>query len=117
MVRLRADLADLDRHDHLDSLWLAEKLTANLCAKRIRNVVWRPVIEPLSPREMDVLRLMAQGMTNRQIAARLGLSYNTVRTHAASIYSKMAVHSKIAAVVKAYACGVIAMEAHPGGSR
>jgi DNA-binding NarL/FixJ family response regulator len=80
--------------------------------------LWRMMIEPLSPRELEVLCLMAQGLTNRQIAARMLLSYNTVRTHVATIYDKMQVHSKIEAVVKAYAWGLItqpAMEAYVNG--
>jgi DNA-binding CsgD family transcriptional regulator len=50
---------------------------------------------------MEVLRLMAQGMPSRHIAARLGISYATVRSHIRSVGSKLGVHSKDEAVLKA----------------
>ena len=58
-------------------------------------------LESLTPREKVVLRLMAEGVASREIAARLGISYTTVRTHIRSIGSKLGVHSKVEAIVKA----------------
>lgn len=58
-------------------------------------------LERLTPREKEVLRLMAEGMSSRDIAGRLGISYTTVRTHIRSLGSKLGVHSKIEAIVKA----------------
>lgn len=58
-------------------------------------------LERLTAREKEVLRLMAEGMSSRDIAARLGISYTTVRTHIRSLGSKLGVHSKLEAVVKA----------------
>ena len=57
--------------------------------------------EPLTVRETEVLRLMAQGMPSRHIAARLGISYATVRSHIRSVGGKLGVHSKEEAIVKA----------------
>jgi DNA-binding NarL/FixJ family response regulator len=57
--------------------------------------------ESLTPREKEVLRLMAQGVSSRDIAATLGISYATVRTHIRSLGSKLGVHSKIEAIAKA----------------
>ncbi len=54
----------------------------------------------LSERELQVLRLLATTMTAAQIAARLFLSTKTVQNHASSIYEKLGVHSRSAAVVK-----------------
>jgi DNA-binding NarL/FixJ family response regulator len=51
----------------------------------------------LSRREVEVLRLLAQGLTNEQIAKRLFLSTNTVRAHVYSVYSKIDVQSRVAA--------------------
>jgi predicted ATPase/DNA-binding CsgD family transcriptional regulator len=51
----------------------------------------------LTPREVEVLRLVADGLTNEQIAARLVISYRTVTTHLNSIYTKLAVNSRSAA--------------------
>ena len=57
--------------------------------------------EPLTIRETEVLTLMSQGMPSRQIAARLGISYATVRSHIRSVGSKLGAHSKDEAILKA----------------
>jgi len=64
-------------------------------------------LERLTPREKQVLRLMAEGHPSRDVAARLGISYTTVRTHIRSLGSKLAVHSKVEAIVKARELGLI----------
>ena len=58
-------------------------------------------LERLTPREKEVLRLMAEGTSSRDIASKLGISYTTVRTHIRSLGSKLGVHSKLEAIVKA----------------
>ena len=58
-------------------------------------------LESLTPREKEVLRLMAEGISSREIAKKLGISYTTVRTHIRSLGSKLSVHSKLEAIVKA----------------
>jgi LuxR family maltose regulon positive regulatory protein len=58
-------------------------------------------IEPLSERELEVLQLIAEGLTNRAIADRLYLSLNTVKVHIPNIYGKLNVHSRTQAVSKA----------------
>jgi LuxR family maltose regulon positive regulatory protein len=63
--------------------------------------------EPLTVRETEVLQHMAQGLPSRQIAARLGISYATVRSHIRSLGSKLGAHSKDEAIVKARELGVI----------
>jgi DNA-binding NarL/FixJ family response regulator len=57
--------------------------------------------ESLTARELEVLRLMAGGMSSRKIAAQLGISYTTVRTHIRAIDAKLGAHSKIESVVTA----------------
>jgi DNA-binding NarL/FixJ family response regulator len=57
--------------------------------------------ESLTAREKEVLRLMAEGVSSRDIANRLGISYATVRTHIRSLGAKLGVHSKVQAIVKA----------------
>jgi two-component system, NarL family, nitrate/nitrite response regulator NarL len=57
--------------------------------------------EPLTAREIEVLNLMAEGLPSRKIAARLGISYATVRSHIRSVGGKLGSHSKDEAVVKA----------------
>ncbi len=54
----------------------------------------------LSPREEEVLQLLAQGYLYKEIAGRLDISLDTVRKHTGSIYSKLHVHSRTDAVVK-----------------
>ena len=56
---------------------------------------------PLTVREQQVLRALAIGLTYGQVAAELGVSLNTIRVHVRSIYGKLAVRSKTAAVVLA----------------
>jgi two-component system response regulator DevR len=58
-------------------------------------------LERLTPREKEVLRMMAEGTSSREIAAKLGISYTTVRTHIRSLGGKLGVHSKLEAIVKA----------------
>jgi DNA-binding NarL/FixJ family response regulator len=55
----------------------------------------------LTPRQQDLLRLVAAGHTNTQIARRLGLSESTVRTHLENIYRRLQVSSRAAAVTRA----------------
>ena len=55
----------------------------------------------LTPREMEVLRYLAQGLGNKQIATRLGLSARTVQTHLTRIFAKLGVTSRTEAVLYA----------------
>ncbi len=59
------------------------------------------LIEPLSGREIEVLKFMATGLTTAEIAARLYLSPNTLKSHTQNIFSKLDVHSRVQAVNKA----------------
>jgi len=64
-------------------------------------------LERLTAREKEVLRLMAEGMASREIASKLGISYTTVRTHIRSLGSKLGVHSKLEAIVKARELAIV----------
>lgn len=55
----------------------------------------------LSPREMDILGRLAAGESNKEIARRLGISPNTVKTHVARVYEKLEVQRRVQAVEKA----------------
>jgi DNA-binding NarL/FixJ family response regulator len=57
---------------------------------------------PLTTREVEVLRLVAQGQTNRQIAADLVISEHTVSRHLSNIFTKLGVTSRAAATAYAY---------------
>jgi len=63
--------------------------------------------ENLSEREMEVLKLIAAGLTNQEIAGRLFISLNTVRTHTKNINSKLHVHSRTQATARAKKIGLI----------
>jgi LuxR family maltose regulon positive regulatory protein len=65
------------------------------------------LVEPLSERELEVLQLIAEGLTNQEIASRLYLSLNTVKAHTRNIYGKLGVHSRTQAVARARALGVL----------
>jgi DNA-binding NarL/FixJ family response regulator len=66
--------------------------------------------EPPSEREMEVLRLVAGGATNREVAARLFVSEATVKSHLLHLYSKLGVNDRAAAVAAAYSQGLLTPE-------
>jgi LuxR family maltose regulon positive regulatory protein len=61
----------------------------------------------LSARENEVLDLIAAGLTNQEIAARLYLSLHTVKAHARSIYDKLDAHSRTQATARARELGIL----------
>jgi LuxR family maltose regulon positive regulatory protein len=67
----------------------------------------QPLIEPLSEREIEVLRLLATGMTNPEIARELYIATSTVRSHCKSIYGKLNVHKRWDAVLQAQELGLL----------
>jgi LuxR family maltose regulon positive regulatory protein len=67
----------------------------------------QPLLEPLSDRELDVLYLLADGQTNREIAQALCVSVNTVKTHLKNIYGKLGVSNRRQATAKAEELGLI----------
>jgi LuxR family maltose regulon positive regulatory protein len=64
-------------------------------------------IESLSKREIEVLELIALGLTNQEIAARLYLSLHTVKVHARNIYGKLGVKNRTQAVAKGKSMGIL----------
>ena len=68
-----------------------------------------PIFAPLSPREVEILDNIAQGMTNKQVAYALSISEQTVKNHMSSILRKLAVNDRTKAVVYAMRQGWIKM--------
>ncbi|MEX1656091.1 response regulator transcription factor [Streptomyces pseudovenezuelae] len=66
-----------------------------------------PANEPLSAREREVLALVAQGTSNREIARELFISEATVKTHLTHLYAKLGVNDRAAAVATAYRRGIL----------
>lgn len=90
-------------------LWLGLKLT-----RPQKSALPVPPFEPkpteindLSSREMEVLQLMADGLSNKEIAERLFVSLSTVKTHTNNMFDKMAVKRRTQAVDKGRKMGII----------
>lgn len=67
----------------------------------------RPIESPLSPREEEVLQLIADGMRTSEVAAALFISGKTVKNHLASIYAKLGTHDRTQAVLAAVRIGIV----------
>ena len=92
--------------------WLDPAVTERVLRRARGTGSPSPAPEPtripaLTDREHDVLRLMATGATNLEIARALYVSEATVKTHVGSIFSKLAVRDRAAAIVYAYDHGVV----------
>ena len=67
------------------------------------------VVEPMTDREMQVLELLAEGLSNKGIGARLGISDQTVKFHVASIAGKLGAHTRTEAVRLAVRRGLLSL--------
>lgn len=85
-------------------------LDPEIAAKVIANVTDLRQVEPLSQRELDVLRGLAKGWTNRMIGQALTISDRTVQGHLANIFAKLQVSSRTEAVTVALQQGLITLE-------
>jgi DNA-binding NarL/FixJ family response regulator len=64
-------------------------------------------LETLTDRELDVLRLMARGAANREIAEHLHLAETTIKTHVGTLFTKLGARDRAAAIVFAYDAGIV----------
>ncbi len=95
---------------------LAPAITRRLIERFARREEDRPAalhrdLSGLTPRELEVLRLLATGLSNAELADRLFVSQTTVKTHIGRILSKLDLRDRVQAVVLAYETGLIS----PGG--
>jgi LuxR family maltose regulon positive regulatory protein len=67
----------------------------------------QPLTEPLTPRELEVLQLIAQGLSNREIGERLFIALSTVKGHNQNIYGKLQVNRRTEAVARAREVGLL----------
>ncbi len=67
-------------------------------------------LDELTPREMDVLRLLAQGLPNRKIGERLSINERTVKYHVSAILAKLEAINRTEAVMRAIEQGLITLE-------
>jgi DNA-binding NarL/FixJ family response regulator len=99
---------------------IAPAITRRLIAEFARRRPPPPArlasLAALTPRETDVLRLIAEGLANAEIAARLTIGEQTVKTHVSRIFAKLDLRDRAQAVAAAYETGiVVARQAPPGG--
>ena len=96
---------------HGDAL-LAPSVTKRLIHEFSRGAVVQqsapPELDELTPRELEVFKLIARGLSNAEIAAELVVSETTVKTHVARVLMKLGVRDRVQAVVLAYESGVVA---------
>ena len=104
-AELVATLRRVAAGDHVLTADLAGRFLAEF--QRRQAVRRAPQLAQLSPREEEVLRLLATGETNRQIAKRLFVSEETVKSHVAAIFRKLEVSDRTSAAVLAVRAGLV----------
>jgi DNA-binding NarL/FixJ family response regulator len=92
---------------------LAPSVTRRLIAAFARPMAPAPVpvagLDELTPREVEVLTLLAEGLSNAEIAGRLFVGEATVKTHVARILTKLGVRDRVQAVIAAFRSGLVAV--------
>jgi DNA-binding CsgD family transcriptional regulator len=107
--RLRGQLGDsVEIVAETATLGAARRMAADADAYLVAAMVEaEPLLESLTPRESQVLALVADGLSNKAIASRLGLSDETVKFHLASIFGKLGASNRTDAVSRAIRQGLI----------
>ena len=86
---------------------LVERFAPDAGAVSVPGSVVRSDLSGLAPRELEVLRLLARGLSNAELASLLTLSEATVKTHVARILAKLRLRDRVQAVVLAYERGLV----------
>jgi len=93
--------------DYVGKLLAAFQAVAQTSEDKPNLPLAQPLIEPLSQRELEVLQLIAQGLSNRQISERLFLALSTVKGHSRIIFDKLQVQRRTEAVARARELGML----------
>ncbi|MDA0164881.1 response regulator transcription factor [Solirubrobacter ginsenosidimutans] len=97
---------------------LAPSVTRRLIGEFARRRPGRPrSLDELTPREVDVLRELAEGLSNAEIAARLVVSEETVKTHVSRVLMKLGLRDRTQAVITAYETGLVVPRSRPDRTR
>ena len=92
---------------HAGDALLAPASTRRLIEQFARPPDQAPALDMLTPREHDVLRLLARGLTNAEIAQQLVVEPSTIKSHVASVLQKLGLRDRVQAVIAAYETGLI----------
>ena len=101
-------LVDCVRRVHRGEQWI-ERETVTRALQRVlnRDGSDRDAGDPLTPREIEIVRMVAQGLRNKVIAERLSISEGTVKVHLHNVYEKLAVDGRLELVLSAQQKGLI----------
>jgi DNA-binding NarL/FixJ family response regulator len=100
-------LVALSRALALGQPYRSPSVVAALEAAALKREHWRDGPPPLNRRELDIVELLAQGLGDRQIAERLAISYETVRTRVKALRRKLGTSTRAEAVAKAWRLGLV----------
>lgn len=106
----RQHLVDAVRAVHDGDLRIAQSITRRLVERQLdrrADPTRMHALERLSDRESEVLRLVARGLTNSEIAGELFLSESTVKTHVGRLLQKLAMRDRVQLVILAYESGLV----------
>ena len=95
MIERRSQLEKLGKHELIDLVLASESKTEEPRPTDSKS----PPSKLLTPRQIEVLRLLAKGMMNKEIAGELGIVKRTVDTHTDSIYTKLGIHNRTEATL------------------
>jgi LuxR family maltose regulon positive regulatory protein len=107
LSRLQPRIQDASQKQFVARI-LREAIPSSQVEGVTHRVALGELVEALSERELEVLQLMARGLTNPEIAERLYLSPNTLKAHAQNIYQKLEVHGRVQAVNRGRELGLLA---------
>ena len=105
--QLAAAVRTIARGESLIAPAITRRLIEDFCQRPPPTVGLPDAVAHLSQRELEVLRLLARGLSNKEIAANLYLSDTTVKSHVARILAKLDLRDRIQTVVFAYESGVV----------